>query len=364
LGRRGPVLFFLLVVSSRYFSQALARSSIVTGANGYVGRQVVKTLLEEECHPVYCLVRESRVKSEKEYWSQKTNDVTVLPYDMLDGGKSLTNALKQACSSDESDSDVCVYHIASVFGPSENHIQTAKDNVQGTEDVVSSVAKYPNCKLVVTSSMAAVRGSGQTPLNGKFYTHEDWNTHSKLGDGWGSSYQWSKAESEKRAWDLAKELNVPMSVICPSFVFGPPTDYKQLSQSYSIELVGQWVRGESPVQSRLCVDIRDVALAHVAASRQMGERFIVSAEERVPSKDMAQALMQVCRESGLGDADRITFDADFQGGAIPIGEQEVEATERLEQILGIKLRPVEETISDMGRALLQASAPPKAPGAK
>jgi dihydroflavonol-4-reductase len=308
------------------------------------------------------LVREKRVASEVEYWNnnnkEQNNCVTILPYDMLDGGETLTHALQQACK-DTATYDVCIYHIASVFGPSDNHVQTAKDNVKGTEDLVKAVAKFHhsndncNCRLIITSSMAAVRGSGQEPRNGKYYTHSDWNTKSELDDSnWGACYQWSKAESEKRAWELAKEHNIPMSSICPSFVFGPPTistDQQQSSllssSSFSITVVGQWLRGESPVQSRLCVDIRDVARAHVAASNVMGERFIVSTEARVPSQDMAEALKRVSREeTGLGgDPSKITFDADFKGGAIPIGQREVEATERLQQKLGITLRPVEET---------------------
>jgi nucleoside-diphosphate-sugar epimerase len=257
-----------------------------------------------------------------------------------------------------------------VFGPSDNHVQTAKDNVQGTEDLVTAMASFlPNiiCRLVLTSSMAAVRGTGQEPLNGKYYTYKDWNTQSKILDvdhddhdqkNWGVSYQWSKAESERRAWELAKQHGLPMTSICPSFVFGPPSGGGAiLSNSYSITLVGQWVRGESSVQSRLCVDIRDVAQAHVAAGTRkeaIGQRFLVSSEARKSSRDMAQALEQVCRDTGLGDASRITFDADFKGGAIPIGAQEVEAIERLRKSLGVHLRPVEETIADMGRALLMA----------
>jgi nucleoside-diphosphate-sugar epimerase len=271
---------------------------------------------------------------------------------MLDDGTTIQQALVDA--HDKNPSEVCVYHIASVFGPSEDHIQTAKDNVKGTEDLVKVVSKFPDCKLVVTSSMAAVRGTGQSPLNGEYYTSKDWNSHSKLGDNWGSSYQWSKAESEKRAWELANEHNVKMSSICPSFVFGPPSD-GILSSSYSITLVSRWVFGKSQVQSRLCVDVRDVAKAMVAAGQlpeAVGERFVVSKEERVPSQDMAKALKRVCQQTGFGDADSITFDAEFQGGAIPIGSREVEAAEHLEKVLGVTLRPVEETIADMGRALL------------
>merc|ERR1712232_612847 len=129
---------------------------------------------------------------------------------MLDGGKTLSDALNIALDSgNKNDVNLCVYHIASVFGPSEDHIKTAKDNVQGTKDLVRAVEKFSEsnaCRLVITSSMAAVRGSGQLPINGKYYTHHDWNTVSKLEDNnWGSSYQWSKAESERVAWELAKD---------------------------------------------------------------------------------------------------------------------------------------------------------------
>ena len=322
------------------------KTSIITGANGYVGREVVQVLLDnkDDQQSIICLVRSKRGNSEEEYWKQHKN-IRVMPYDMLDGGKSIRDAL-ESCDCDDSN-EICVYHIASVFGPTEDHVQTAKDNVQGTVDLVKAIGEIaPKTRLVVTSSMAGVRGSGQEPLNGKFYTNQDWNTHSKLGDNWGASYQWSKAESEKQAWKYAKDYNIPMTSLCPSFVFGPPSDHTQLSHSFSITLVGQWVRGESPVQSRLCVDIRDVAKAHVAAGtsdKAIGERFILSKEERVPSQDMAEALMKVCKESGLGDPTKIRYDGDFQGGAIKIGDQEVEAISRLRDILDIELRPVEET---------------------
>ena len=60
------------------------------------------------------------------------------------------------------------------------------------------------------------------------------------------------------------------------------------------------------------------------------------------------------REAGLGDPDKIRFDADLSGGAIPIREREVEAVDHLRKDLGgLELTPVEETMADMGRVLLQ-----------
>jgi nucleoside-diphosphate-sugar epimerase len=350
--------FFALAAELLPTTTALATSpqlaSIVTGANGYIGREIVHTLLKEPSQQqVICLVRPTRIPEEQTYWKESVR-VKVLSYDMLDDGTTLERALD--CAFEGNPNECCVYHVASIFGPTEDHVATALENVKGTEQVVKSISKYKDCRLVLTSSMAAVRGTGQKPLNGKTYTYRDWNTLSKLGDNWGASYQWSKAESERRAWGLAKELDVPMVSLCPSFVFGPPSNGMD-SNSYSVTLVGQWVRGESPVQSRLCVDVRDVARAHIASGTlplAIGNRYIVSAEARIPSQDAADALKKVARETGLGDPNKITFDADFSGGAIPIGEPEVEAVDRLKSDLGgLELRPVDKTISDMGRALLE-----------
>jgi hypothetical protein len=53
---------------------------------------------------------------------------------------------------------------------------------------------------------------------------------------------------------------------------------------------------------------------------------------------MAQALEQVCRNTGLGDPSHIPFDATFK-----------------HKSLGVRLQPVEkEMIADMGHVLLMA----------
>jgi hypothetical protein len=119
--------------------------------------------------------------------------------------------------------------------------------------------------------------------------------------------------------------------------------------------VKSWIDGEAAVQSRLCADVRDVAVAHVRIGglNVMGERIICSTEERIPSQNMAEALREIAKENGLGTADKIYPDVEFDGGVIPIGEREVECRERLETLLGgLVCRPVEETMRDMAKFLL------------
>lgn len=351
------------------------RVHIVTGASGYVGRAIVHHICENasisliqsevhHCQDVLCLVRPNRVATEQAYWNILLQDIAspvsvrVLPYDMLDGGASLKDALASVVV-EQDHAETCVYHVASVFGPTEDHQQTALDNVKGTEDLVRTlVDSGMTCRLIMTSSMAAVRGSGQRPRNGKYYTEQDWNTISLLGANWGASYQWSKAESERKAWEICQHHNIPMVALCPSFVFGPPRDSIN-SNSYSITLVGQWARGESQVQSRLFVDVRDVAAAHVAAAIELeaaGQRYIVSLETRAPSQDIATWLREVCQTTGLSDPEKVHFDGEFDGGAIPIGSKEVDAIDRLRRELRVTLRPIKDTIRDMAGNLLKETA--------
>ena len=347
----------------RLQSKGATSAFIITGASGYVGRSVAHALLEneetDEGKLIICLVRSTRLRSEKAYW-EPYSCVSVRPYDMLDGGKTLREALEQvpitSNKDDDTSFDVCVYHVASWFSPTEDHEEMARNNVQGTEDLVRVLGETSHkCKLVLTSSMAAVRATSQEPSNGKYYTKDDWNTVSKIGDNWGSSYQWSKAESERRAWALAGELNVPMVSLCPSFIFGPQSSPDQLSSSFSVELVSEWLTGKSQVQSRLFVDIRDVALAHVRAGQlphAVGQRFILSTERRLASKDVADVLQEMCIDANYGNPNAITYDAQFSGGAIPIGEKEVDAENVLRAELLVTLQNPEKTIADMGKFLI------------
>jgi len=335
---------------------------VVTGASGYLGREIVNTILSDEQFnnaEILCLVRESRVEEECKYWGSK-GTVKVMKYDMLDGGESIGNAL--SCLFDESDDECCIFHVASVFTPTEEHEQMALDNVKGAEDLMRAVGNFnaDKIRVLLTSSMAGVRSGGQTPKNGMFYTEQDWNTEAKLGANWGASYQWSKAESEKRAWEIAKEKEIHFTSLCPSFIFGPPSS-PETSESFSISTVSKWIFGETAVQSRLCVDVRDVAKAHViAAAKQLtiGERIIVSTEVRIPSETMADELRLMATEMGIGEPDKIYPDTIFVGGLIKIGSKEVECSERMETLLdGFKVRSVEETMRDMAKVLLEMDRP-------
>lgn len=353
----GILLLSLICTIVSVSGFGIPTSLVITGASGYLGREIVHSILDNDVlqdSNIVCLVRTHRIEDECKYWGDN-KAVKVMSYDMLDGGKTVEDALSTVFQNENE--KCCILHVASVFTPTEEHEQMALDNVKGAEDLMIAVAKFPveKTRVILTSSMAGVRGSGQIPENGKFYTEKDWNTKSELGANWGASYQWSKATSEQRAWDIAKEKNINFTGLCPSFIFGPPSDAKS-SESFSISTVRKWVFGEGPVQSRLCVDVRDVALAHVQAAIRdctINERIIVSTEARIPSEKMAEELKKMSTEMGIGAPDKIYADTEFSGGAIQIGDKEVGCYERMESLLDLKPRSVEETMSDMAKVLLE-----------
>ncbi len=388
------ISLILLTISCCCSGLAIPSSSIVTGANGFVGRHIVHSLIQQRQSDdvIICLVRDSKVDYEQSYWDAHLSDlkeserlVKVLPYDMLDDGGTLKSALQTASTSSPS-SKICVYHTASVFGPTEDPVQTANDNVKSAEVVVEAMQDFIRdrqetsfsavaARLVLTSSMSAVRATNQTPLNNKYYTKKDWNTLSTLDpNNWGSCYQYSKMESERRAMEMVAKCpdQLEFIALCPSFVFGPPpplpTKFQSktseiagsTSSSFSISLVKCWLYGTSQVHSRLCVDVRDVALAHVAAGQMdLGDskgqkRFILSTEARLSSQLTADALKRAVEQSGSStiDTSKISCDTEFDGGSIKIGDQEVECTDVLRKELGITCRSVDETFYDMVVAML------------
>lgn len=94
-----------------------------------------------------------------------------------------------------------------------------------------------------------------------------------------------------------------------------------------------------------------MALAHVRAGQRLETgRLILSTEARVASRTMADWIRQV---TAPPYREAIHSDDDFKGGAIPIGDKEVEAEEALEKVLGIKLRSIQETMQDMTIRLLE-----------
>ena len=329
----------------------------VTGAHGYLGAEIC-WLAASQGHSVRAIGR-------------GTSFASILPPSCrcVDLG-DLTDPVAAREAAEGMDA---VIHTAGVFKKCDDmESDLVQPNIALAEQMVCACAAA-NARLVLTSSMAAVRGEGQPPSNGGWYTAKnDWNTLSQRDGPGFAPYQYSKRASEERARELAKEVGLELVTLCPAMIFGPPRD--PASTAFSVEMVRGWAKGSSPVRSLLVSDVRDVAAAHVSAAVRTGPlpqpRYIVACEARSPASTEAEAVRRGLlrnpsealsilqkQQGALEPPDPKAVHAaegseeGEGGGAIPIGAKEVEAADALWNDLGVRCRPTAETLEDMAAAL-------------
>jgi nucleoside-diphosphate-sugar epimerase len=144
-----------------------------------------------------------------------------------------------------------LFHLATIYSTSGDGQLILDTANKGTENVFRAAAASGIKRIVYTSSVAAI---GSTPK--KIVKDEsNWNSNFSL------PYTRAKTESEKRAWELADELNLDLRVINPSGVLGGsfarPTP--------STDIIGDAMKGKYPVVPKIplaFVHVEDVATAH------------------------------------------------------------------------------------------------------
>ena len=144
-----------------------------------------------------------------------------------------------------------LFHLATIYatsGDGQLIIDTAN---KGTENVFRAAAACGVKRVVYTSSVAAI---GSIPKN-VVKDESNWN------DNFSLPYTRAKTESERRAWELAKELDIDLRVINPSGVLGGSFS----RPTPSTDIIGDAMKGKYPLVPKIplaFVHVEDVATAH------------------------------------------------------------------------------------------------------
>ncbi|KAF8999630.1 hypothetical protein BDQ17DRAFT_1308413 [Cyathus striatus] len=325
---------------------------LVSGANGYVAIWVVRTLLERG-HSVRGTVRSaSKGKYLEEYFKSYGDKFELVVVEDITTPGAFDEAVKGV---DFIEHTASPFHL-DVDDPEELY----RPAIRGTVGILESALKNgPSIKrIVVTSSCASVMSPPSVPTK---FSEKDWNeTSPRVVAEQGraaapiTKYLASKTLAEKSAWEFynkhKSEVSWDLAVINPPFIFGPAIheipNLKALNTSLKAwyEIVVKNVPGTkaSLEASNAWIDVRDVAEAHVRALEKEtagGERIIVSAGEYVWQEwlDAANALSPQPYTlkklpDGYSDIKKVYF---IQY-----------ATTKQQQLLGIKLKTVEETTRD------------------
>lgn len=341
--------------------------AVVTGATGYVGAELVHQLVGGG----HATTAVARPGDGPRVAAALPAAVRVVEADPADAA-ALARVLAEARAE-------VLFGVAAVFRrglpPAEADAQMAVPTVRLATAAAEACAAAPSRpRLVLTSSMAAVRGPGQRPAAGEGapFCAADWNRASRRRGGGMQPYQWAKASAERRALRVCARRGVEAVSLCPGMVVGPPRDARCASPS--CELVRAWLRAEAPVEARLYVDVRDVAAAHIAAARAQlppGARalrlLLVASEARADAREVAEALRSVAERAGAPNAAAIRPDDAYaaasargggSGAAVRVGAREVDeggARARL-SLGGAYIEPA-RSMREMAEVLLPTCAP-------
>jgi dihydroflavonol-4-reductase len=329
---------------------------LVTGGSGYLGGWCLVELLRRGYRvraTVRDVSREAEVRARLEPEIDAGDNLSVFAADLL-SDEGWEQAV-QGCD--------YVLHVASPFPP-----QQPKDPDElilpareGTLRVLKAALDAGVGRIVVTSSIAAVGGStdhASAPLTESDWTDPD---HPKL-----TPYTRSKTIAERAAWDFVKERGAveKLAVVNPGAILGPVLSD---DRSYSLELIERLLKG-MPGAPRIgfsIVDVRDVADLHIRAMTTPeagGERFIAVARfqwlsevatvlrdrlgpdaAKVPKRNVPDLVV---RAMGI-------FDSGVRGVASQLGRKVEMSSAKAEAQLGWSPRPVEDTVTDCGRSLVE-----------
>jgi nucleoside-diphosphate-sugar epimerase len=232
-------------------------------------------------------------------------------------------------------------------------------------NVFDAVQRAPEVRRVVmTSSIAAIRDEQLPPET--LLTEEVWNESASLER---SPYPLAKTLAEREAWACTRALvdggrTLDLVTINPTVVLGPALAavHGRGSLDFAIELL----RGRLPGAPRLSislVDVRDVALAHVRAwerSQAQGRYILFNRalwvremadllrphfpDRRLPRRELPDWMMFV----------GALFDRRLSWSHLRthLGVERRIDNAKVQRELGVQARPIEQTLVDTARSLI------------
>ncbi|KAL4259845.1 NAD(P)-binding domain superfamily protein [Pleurotus pulmonarius] len=332
---------------------------LVTGATGFIGIWVTRTLLEKGYSVRGTVRSERKGKYVLDYFkSYGEKFETVIVEDISKEG-----------AFDEAVEDVdAIAHVASPFHfKADDPQDIIGPAVNGTLGVLKSALRNnPTLKrVVITSSCATVLETLPEP---KVFSELDWNEQclkqveekGKAASN-GAKYQASKTLAERAAWEFYEkhksEISWDVVVLNPPYVFGPVIhevpSRGSLNQSSSDLLdaliapstSASAMSTETLTTDGSCwIDVRDLAEAHTKALETPdagGERIITSAGAYI-WQDLIDVAQGLSPPAVLPPQYKLAVGVPGGGkGAIPKIDYD---TAKAARILGMKYRSREDTI--------------------
>ncbi len=251
----------------------------ITGASGFIAKHILRELFEKG-YTVRASVRSEKRKAElQQLFPDENLEIAFLDLNKDEGWSEAMHGC-----------DVLM-HTASPFpmGEPRNRDELIRPAVDGTLRALRAAKAAGITRVVLTSSSAAIYKDASKPKDAPS-DEQNWTTPDSPSV---SAYEASKTLAERAAWDfVSKNPEIELTTINPGAVFGSPMDQRF---GTSLELVEQLMTGKLPMAPPLdlvTVDVRDVAMMHVAAielDAAKGQRFAAVCDT-LPVMELARML--------------------------------------------------------------------------
>lgn len=232
------------------------KSILITGATGFLGKHLVKKLMRAD--------PESRLRALCRGASSWDHDPRV---EVVHGDITSAEDVQRAA---EGASEI--YHLAGIVS------RDAKDapllyrtHIEGTRNVCEVARRHDAAKVAIASTSGVMAVSRDATVHRETGSYK----HEVVGE-W--PYYLSKIFAEKLALDYFERYQLPVTCVNPSLILGPGDDRNSSTRDVALFLRGQIMA--IPEGGLNFVDVRDVALALIAAMRQgkPGERYLVGGQ--------------------------------------------------------------------------------------
>jgi nucleoside-diphosphate-sugar epimerase len=334
---------------------------VITGVSGFLGSWVLKTFVDSGDFSVRGTVRDPTNKKKmqplEDALGSKFKDVEFVAAD-LNNAESLEKAI-EGCE--------YVVHTASPFPPGnpKSDDEIIKPAVEGTKTVAQACHKFGVKRLVVTSSCASIYDYN----NFKEKVDEnDWVDMSEKT----LAYPRSKALAEKAVWDyldtLKESERFEFVSINPTLIFGPIL----VKSPFATQTIMSGIlMGKDPgVPDAMIgfVDVREVATAHYLALTKSppNERYIL-AQDNYKFTKIGEVLDKEFRQYGYKPTKKelpycmvktiycccCWKRKELAPVMLQWGKYIKADNTKSKTKLGVKYRPIEETIVEMGYSCIE-----------
>lgn len=198
----------LLATSDNGYIVKPEETILVTGANGFIGSRVVRTLLSYGFKQVRCLVRPtSNSRSLEEIIKELSQrNVEIVKGNLLSRDDCMTAA----------EGVSVIYHLAA--GVEKSFPGCFLNSVVTTRNLLDAVIKDQTLKRFVNVSSIAVYTNEKIPRGGLL--DESCEVDTKFIERY-EPYTYGKAKQDAIVLEYAQKHNLPYVIVRPSVVFGP-----------------------------------------------------------------------------------------------------------------------------------------------